>query len=223
MKKGFTLIELLIVVAIIAILAAIAVPNFLEAQTRSKVTRSKADLRNIATALESYTIDNNKVMTERCLGGSAINGRSAIYASNTSPSCVSCRFKRLTTPIAYISSIPPEVFVGPGGFSMTIGGAPDFQYDTFDYFSDTFDPNNRAAGLTSGATWRVSTAGPDKIQAAGGSEVGSPNNRYGVDYDPTNGTISNGDIVRVSGAAGKINTIQPAINRVAYKYNVTGL
>src|SRR2546423_6115141 len=57
---GFTLIELLIVVAIIAILAAIAVPNFLEAQTRSKVARTKADMRTIATALESYRVDNNK-------------------------------------------------------------------------------------------------------------------------------------------------------------------
>ena len=58
-RHGFTLIELLIVVAIIAILAAIAVPNFLEAQTRAKISRAKADHRTIATGLETYQIDNN--------------------------------------------------------------------------------------------------------------------------------------------------------------------
>ncbi|MBN1476859.1 prepilin-type N-terminal cleavage/methylation domain-containing protein [Candidatus Sumerlaeota bacterium] len=55
----FTLIELLIVVAIIAILAAIAVPNFLEAQTRAKVSRVKADMRTITTAVEAYRVDYN--------------------------------------------------------------------------------------------------------------------------------------------------------------------
>ena len=62
--KCFTLIELLIVVAIIAILAAIAVPNFLEAQVRSKVARCKSDMRNLANALEAYFVDNNKYVTE---------------------------------------------------------------------------------------------------------------------------------------------------------------
>lgn len=59
MKKAFTLIELLIVVAIIAILAAIAVPNFLEAQTRAKVSRVASDQRSYATGLETYYLDNN--------------------------------------------------------------------------------------------------------------------------------------------------------------------
>src|ERR1041384_5513540 len=58
-KRAFTLIELLIVVAIIAILAAIAVPNFLEAQVRAKVSREINDMRAVATALESYASDCN--------------------------------------------------------------------------------------------------------------------------------------------------------------------
>src|SRR5690242_2638558 len=86
--SGFTLIELLIVVAIIAILAAIAVPNFLEAQTRSKVSRVKADERSIATAIESYAVDTNHYPFDV-----AIDVTFPYYLS-----------VGLSTPIAYISS-----------------------------------------------------------------------------------------------------------------------
>jgi general secretion pathway protein G len=58
-QKGFTLIELLIVVAIIGIIAAIAIPNLLNAIDRGKQKRTMADMRSIGTAAESYAIDVN--------------------------------------------------------------------------------------------------------------------------------------------------------------------
>ncbi len=58
-QKGFTLIELLIVVAIIGIIAAIAIPNLLNAINRGRQKRTMADIRSIATAVESYQVDWN--------------------------------------------------------------------------------------------------------------------------------------------------------------------
>jgi prepilin-type N-terminal cleavage/methylation domain-containing protein len=58
-KKGFTLIELLIVVVIIGILAAIAIPKFAATKDKAYVATMKSDLRNLATYEEQYAADNN--------------------------------------------------------------------------------------------------------------------------------------------------------------------
>src|SRR5438876_446661 len=59
-RGGFTLVEIMIVVAIIALLAAIAVPNFLRARKRSQATRMLEDLRNVDSSIDQYAIENNK-------------------------------------------------------------------------------------------------------------------------------------------------------------------
>jgi len=68
-ETGFTLIELLIVVAIIGIIAAIAIPNLLNAIQRGKQKRSMADMRAIGTAAEAFAVDNNRYPS----GGSPIS------------------------------------------------------------------------------------------------------------------------------------------------------
>ena len=100
-KRGFTLIELLIVVAIIAILAAIAVPNFLEAQTRAKVSKSKADMRTLLVATESYRVDYNSIPP--------YDGD-----HNQEPDWWGYTPHLLTTPIAYITSLPFQPFYDKG-------------------------------------------------------------------------------------------------------------
>ena len=59
-RGGFTLVEIMIVVAIIALLAAIAVPNFLRSRKRSQATQVLEDLRQIDSAVDQYAIETNK-------------------------------------------------------------------------------------------------------------------------------------------------------------------
>lgn len=62
-KYGFTLIELLIVMVIIGLLATIAIPKFAASKEKALLTSMKADLRNLATQQESYSIEHNAYTT----------------------------------------------------------------------------------------------------------------------------------------------------------------
>ena len=192
--RAFTLIELLIVIAIIAILAAIAIPNFLEAQTRAKVSRAMADMRSMATALEGYFVDYNAYPRGRAVG-------SGVH-DNITP--LSKRLYPLTSPIAYMTSIQPDVFPANAGSS----GINQWDLDAYDYYdaASDFDEDGGGRGdppqgtdSTRGAMWRLASAGPDLYNSFGivPRDVQPASERIGWDYDPTNGTMSDGDIVRI--------------------------
>jgi len=193
--KGFTLIELLIVVAIIAILAAIAIPNFLAAQTRSKVSKAKAEQQSIATALESYYVDNNIYPAPDEIPAGI--GKDATDGNNDGQLP-----RALTTPVSFVSSLFRDPFKMNGkGIYEYGGGSP-----------------NSPAGLTPAAGvfpawpgngWIVSSYGPDVVDGYGSTkmleESAWGDSAFGTNprlenspftYDPTNGTTSGGDVWR---------------------------
>lgn len=223
MKKAFTLIELLIVVAIIAILAAIAVPNFLEAQVRSKVSRVKSDMRSLATALEAYAVDHNKyphLKLYHDLGYVQWN-RGGIYGATP-----------LSTPVAYISSTAIRDPFGPNVPTDEFGDIPDdlnnpggtfrsayINYVNVGLFRETDRASlsdDAAANLLNRPKYFLFSMGPDYLKGPnvvdGGNwshtayaeyddpyDVGSPNTFRMWEYDATNGTRSAGDILRRQG------------------------
>ncbi|MFH1744117.1 MAG: prepilin-type N-terminal cleavage/methylation domain-containing protein [bacterium] len=177
-SRAFTLIELLIVVAIIGILAAIAVPNFMNARIRAQVARTEAELRSLATAFESYRLDNN------------------MYPPTPSTS-VMVRFQRqvkLTTPIAYLSSVLLDPMYKDPDYDIPEARA----YPFWDPEStDNFKTNQRyfaelPAEEARRGRWTVLGAAPDKIYL-----VKSNSSSLVIHYDPSNGVISDGDIVRM--------------------------
>jgi prepilin-type N-terminal cleavage/methylation domain-containing protein len=191
-RKGFTLIELLIVVAIIAILAAIAIPNFLAAQVRAKVSRAKSDLRSIAVGIESYMVDQN------------------VYPPNDGRYGVTPI--QLTTPIAYMTSRPPDPFALMANANNALyntdaklytyhrivsAAEANTLFDTTDAIDDI--AANYGAFRKYGR-WNQLSLGPDLIyykapETLGG--YGAYNGLYSFDisYDPTNGVVSFGNII----------------------------
>ena len=83
-KRGFTLIELMIVVAIIGILAAIAIPNFLQFQLRSKTGEAKTNLAAIRTAEEGYFAEFNNYVVAASTPGTTATANKRIWPTGTS-------------------------------------------------------------------------------------------------------------------------------------------
>ncbi len=192
-NDGFTLVELLIVVAIIAILAAIAVPNFLEAQVRAKVSRAHSDLRTFSTAIESYAVDNQ------------------FYPSSNSFLAVE-DLSVLSTPVAYLTQSALRDPFGTAQIDVPSGAIENLRrgYSYMSYNSDSrlydFEPATCSAVVRRG--WSVASQGPN-LQRDGAASLifrtcplALPpflEDLAGRIYDTTNGTTSRGDIIRFGG------------------------
>ena len=209
---GFTLIELLIVVAIIGILAAIAVPNFLNAQVRARAARAKSDIRTMENATMMYVLDNNKRPIDCDDPGSAqyLGGLGCGSASNGAPATVGgvpefgfatmfmsfSQLRIFTTPVAYLTST-----------------------DTRDTFcancAITF--NTRYAGNAKQAeSYTFSIIGPDKKTGDWGFFFNPGGNPFGLQYDSSNGTTSRGDIF-VSNVFSDMSTNRRHTGRISYQ------
>jgi prepilin-type N-terminal cleavage/methylation domain-containing protein len=199
---AFTLIELLIVVAIIAILAAIAVPNFLEAQMRAKIARARADMRTLQTGLAAYRTDCGSVP----LDGDDVD------PINTDLWDTRIGLAPLTTPVAFLTAIP----LAPGPFENELN-PPESQHRLAYEWAST---RNLAAGnvlVGGGGAGYMPSASSEYWIAWGGPDARldfpdfrrstdgqAPGNGFTIpeiadtrarDYDATNGTRSIGDIV----------------------------
>lgn len=104
-RAGFTLIELMIVIAIIAILAAILVPNFLKARAQGQLTACKSNCKNIATALEMYSSDNGGRYPTTGQLGAKLTGGSYLKLV---PTCPAAGTDTYSTP--YSSTQTPDSF-----------------------------------------------------------------------------------------------------------------
>ena len=173
MKRAFTLIELLIVVAIIGILAAIAVPNFLNAQMRAKVARVESEFKTITTAFEMYRLEESDLPRWNLLG----------WAQS---------WARFTTPIAYLSMVPVDVFESK---HKELFSSSHNWYEYSACWGRTPMKN-----LEDGKTvenYVIVSYGPDgQDDTINISDY--PNSAKFMSYDASNGLRSNGDIIKES-------------------------
>ena len=170
---GFTLIELLFIVAIIAVLAAIAVPNFLEAQVRAKSSRTSDDMAILGDALEAYALKTG-AFPENLLTTDTLT--ESLLADN------GWALKRLTTPVAYQTRIPILAYsIDRRGDDYLHRRPPDpFMYWRFDREKTEEGVVPHALLISPGPSGKLT------------SRVTSSELQL-VHYDSTNGSKSGGD------------------------------
>ena len=181
---AFTLIELLIVVAIIGILAAIAVPNFLNAQMRAQIAKVKGDMRALGSAIETYRIDHNRYPFFDA------------YALPARYNSITYRLISLTTPLAYIGSVDlqdPFLKILPAE-----GYEDEMPRESYNYRSyETFNPELNIKA------WALNSMGPDRTADKGLQVELWARGLVSADtvliYDTTNGLVSRGDMPYTGG------------------------
>jgi prepilin-type N-terminal cleavage/methylation domain-containing protein len=124
-RRGFTLVEIMIVVAIIALLASIAVPNFLRARKRSQATRILEDMRVLDNATDEYAIENNKTSGATVLfadlknyvkTGTVLYTTGAdMFGDSYGPFTVDSIAKVPSNAFTNLSDVAPSIFWSPYG------------------------------------------------------------------------------------------------------------
>lgn len=191
-KSGFTLIELLIVISIILILIAIALPNFLEAQIRSKVVKVKGEMQSISVSLESYFIDWNQYPWASEFPNINIPATAPIEPFELHLSSI------LTSPIRYINELPRDIFNNLYTEDSDINLYAPYHYTSNDMNILLGDPelfNELTEFLffqKKSIKYFLLSHGPDSDH----DEFGEHSHTDGTAalYNPTNGSKSNGDI-----------------------------